>query len=163
MKFVDALKAMKEGHKVKLPSWGGYWCWDEEKETVVIHCKEGTVLDIRDTDKTEYTLGNICSEDWILADETNCSILGGTPTFGFGEAINYLKRRFKVKRKGWNGKDQYVRLVEPYSDKAFRVIEKESIDGTLCPYLALKNAQNGFVPWVPSTGDLLAEDWMFYE
>lgn len=84
-------------------------------------------------------------------------------TFNFGEAIEHMKRGRKVARKGWNGKGQYVRMVEPYTDRAFRIIENEPIDGTLCPYFALKNAQNGFVPWVPSTGDLLAEDWVFVD
>lgn len=31
MKFTEALREMKEGKKVKLPSWGGYWYWDKEK------------------------------------------------------------------------------------------------------------------------------------
>lgn len=83
--------------------------------------------------------------------------------FDFGTAINLLKEGNKIARKGWNGKGQYVRLVDPYNDKAFQVFEKEELDGTLYPYFALKNAQNGFVPWVPSIGDLLAEDWMFTE
>lgn len=30
MKFSDAFKIMKTGIPVKLPSWGGYWYWDEE-------------------------------------------------------------------------------------------------------------------------------------
>lgn len=34
MNFIEALKTMKQGAKVKLPSWGGYWYWDSEKETV---------------------------------------------------------------------------------------------------------------------------------
>ena len=36
MNFIEALKVMKQGGKVKLPSWGGYWYWDKEKETVMI-------------------------------------------------------------------------------------------------------------------------------
>lgn len=166
MKFVDALKAMKEGHKVKLPSWGGYWCWDEEKETVMIHCKEGTVLDIRDTDRTEYTLGNICSEDWILADETNCSILGGTPTFGFGEAIKYLKRGFKVKRKGWNGKNQYIELATRISYTCLNTpyavvnVDHEAIGNNAIAFVGTSGVQMG---WLASQADMLAEDWMFAE
>lgn len=31
MNFIEALKVMKQGGKVKLPSWGGYWYWDKEK------------------------------------------------------------------------------------------------------------------------------------
>lgn len=163
MKFLEALKLMKNGYKVKLPSWGGYWFWSPVNQTVMIHTKDGDILDIRETDRTEYTLLNICSDEWIVADCCNCPELGGEATFSFGDAIKYMKRGLKVKRKGWNGKNQYVRMVDPYNDKAFQVIEKEEVDGTLYPYFALKNEQNGFVPWVPSTGDLLAEDWCFVD
>lgn len=34
MKFAKAFELMKQGEKVKLPSWGGYWYWDHEKETI---------------------------------------------------------------------------------------------------------------------------------
>ena len=37
MKFEEALKVMKSGIKVKLPSWGGYWCWNPKKETIIMH------------------------------------------------------------------------------------------------------------------------------
>ena len=106
MKFDKALEVMKAGKKVKLPSWGGYWCWDEEKQTIMMHTKEGNIKDIRETERVEYTLGNIMSDEWIVADEANTPILGGVATFNFGEAIKYLKRGFKVKRLGWNGKNQ---------------------------------------------------------
>ena len=46
MKFKDALVFMKKGGLVKLPSWGGYWYWDSEKETIMMRTKEGDVLDI---------------------------------------------------------------------------------------------------------------------
>lgn len=161
MKFTEAFKAMKEGSKAKLPSWGGYWRWAPEKETIIMHTKDGQDLDIRETQVVEYTIGNILSDEWIIADETNCPQLGGEATFSFSEAVKYLRRGMKISRKGWNGKGQYVRMVDPYNDTAFQVIEKADIDGTLYPYFALKNAQNGFIPWVPSTGDLLADDWIF--
>lgn len=31
MTFKEAFEAMKKGAKVKLPSWGGYWYWDDDK------------------------------------------------------------------------------------------------------------------------------------
>ena len=40
MLFKEALKLMKEGKKVKLPSWGGYWCWNVETNTVEMHCRK---------------------------------------------------------------------------------------------------------------------------
>ena len=111
MNFNQAFEAMKQGEKVKLPSWGGYWCWDAEKETIMMHCRtkdadagQGPVLDIRETQRVEYTLRNILSDEWVVADETNTPVLGGMATFTFGEAIKYLKRGMKVARKGWNGK-----------------------------------------------------------
>lgn len=68
MTFEEAFKAMKDGKKVKLPSWNGYWCWDNEKKTIMIHCKDGEILDIRDTDDVNFTVNNICSEEWMIAD-----------------------------------------------------------------------------------------------
>lgn len=37
MNFETAFKMMKEGKKVKLPSWGGYWEWNDEKQTIIMH------------------------------------------------------------------------------------------------------------------------------
>ena len=54
MNFKQTFEAMKNGAKVKLPSWGGYWCWDGQ--TILMHTKDGAVLDIRDTQVVEYTM-----------------------------------------------------------------------------------------------------------
>lgn len=117
MKFSKAFELMKHGEKVKLPSWGGYWYWDGSRKTIIIHTKDGIEMDIRKTEIVEYTLSNIVSEEWIIADETNCPELGGKATFSFGEAIKYLKRGKKVKREGWNGKNQYIQLATGISYK----------------------------------------------
>ena len=62
MQFSTIFKHMKEdGIKAKLPSWGGYWEWDSEKETIMMHCngvdsdtgKE--VLDIREKRFNKHT------------------------------------------------------------------------------------------------------------
>ena len=110
MNFKEAFEAMKHGEKVKLPGWNGYWCWDIDKQTIMIHCRpkdsdkgQGEVLDIRETQRVEYTFMHTQRDDWMIADEKNCGVLGGQSTFGFGDAIRYLKRGLKVARKGWNG------------------------------------------------------------
>ena len=77
MNFKEAFAKMKQGNKVKLPSWGGYWYWDSEKETIMIQCRsedsdQGALLDIRDTQRVEYTMMNMQSDDWIIADSKNC-------------------------------------------------------------------------------------------
>ena len=111
MNFREIFKVMKQGAKVKLPSWGGYWYWDPEKETIMIQCRpqdgdQGELLDIRETQRVEYTTMNLLSDDWIIADETNCPVLGGEATFGFGATLSdIIKRGLKVARKGWNGNE----------------------------------------------------------
>lgn len=169
MRFDEALKRMKEGARVKLPSWGGYWYWDAEKETVMIQCRPqdgdaGELLDIRETQRVEYTLSNVLSDEWIVADSENCPVLGGEATFDFGAAVKYMKRGMKVARKGWNGKKQYIQRASAISYKA--------PDGTIvnCEHDAIGNQAIAFVGtsgvqmgWLASQADMLAEDWVFAE
>lgn len=74
MSFAEAFKRMKAGRKVKLPSWGGFWYWDTEKETIMMQCRDkdngekGDLLDIRDTKMVEYTLNNILSNEWLISE-----------------------------------------------------------------------------------------------
>ena len=125
MKFETALDAMKAGAKVKRPSWAGYWSWDEKKETIRMHCRPEEsdtgepVLDIRDTQRVEYTLRNVLADDWMYADETNCPVLGGNQKrMSFGEAIKMAKLYGKrIRRRGWNGKNQFVELATCISYK----------------------------------------------
>lgn len=62
MEFKKAFDLMKQGMKMKLPSWGGYWYWDNEKETIIMHTKEGKEMDIRETERVIYTLSNILDD-----------------------------------------------------------------------------------------------------
>ena len=164
MKFEDALKTMKSGEKVKLPSWGGYWYWNPEKETIIMHTKDGQELDIRETQNVEYTLQNILSDEWIYANGQNCPILGGEATFSFGEAIKYLKRGMKVARKGWNGKKQYIQLATGISYKTANgeVVncEHDAIGNKAVAFVGTSGVQMG---WLASQADMLAEDWIFAE
>lgn len=166
MNFKEAFKAMKNGAKIKLPGWGGYWYWDPEKETVMMQCRkqdadQGDLLDIRETQRVEYTLMNMQFEEWEIADEKNCPVLGGTATFSFADAIRYLKRGFKVARQGWNGKKQYIQLATAISYK--------SADGEIvnCNHDAIGNQAIAFIGtsgvqigWLASQADMLAEDWI---
>lgn len=162
MRFEEALKIMKDGNKVKLPSWGGFWKWDSEKESIIMHTKDGEELDIRETQVVEYTLGDILSDEWIVADENNCPELGGEATFSFGEAIKYLKRGMKVARKGWNGKKQYIQLASGISyktaDNQIVNCEHDAIGNKAVAFVGTSGVQMG---WLASQADMLAEDWVF--
>ena len=79
-----------------------------------MHTKDNQRLNIRVTQQVEYTLMNVLSDEWILANGENTTILGGIPTFNLGEALKYLKRGFKITRKGWNGKGMFVVYQKVY-------------------------------------------------
>lgn len=162
MVFEQALKAMKNGSKAKLPSWGGFWRWDEEKKTIIMHTKDGKEMDIRETQVVEYTLKNVLSDEWIIADEVNCPQLGGEAIFAFGEAIKYLKRGMKVARKGWNGKKQYIQLATGISyttpDGDIVNCEHAAIGNMAVAFVGTSGVQMG---WLASQADMLAEDWVF--
>lgn len=164
MLFAEALKAMKSGIPVKLPSWGGYWYWDPEKETIIMHTKDGQEMDIRETQRVEYTIQNILSDEWIVANGQNCPQLGGEATFSFGEAIKYLKRGMKVARKGWNGKKQYIQLATGISykttDEEIVNCEHDAIGNKAIAFVGTSGVQMG---WLASQADMLAEDWVFAE
>ena len=164
MDFKQALKEMRKGNKVKLPSRGGYWTYDLKTDSIYIHCKEGNVLEFRETDRLSYTLENVLSDEWIIADEENTPILCGVATFNFGEAIKYLKRGFKVKRKGWNGKNQHIELASKISyitpDNEIVNVEHNDIGNKAIAFVGTSGVQLG---WLASQADMLAEDWVFIE
>lgn len=164
MKFKEAFELMKNGAKIKLPSWGGYWYWDDEKKTVIMHTKDGKETDIRETERVIYTLSNILDDQWQIADEENCPVLGGVATFGFDKAIGCLKRGFKVKRRGWNGKEQYIELATNVSFKTpnDEVINVDHIDmGNKA--IAFHGTSGVQLGWLASQSDMLSEDWTFAE
>ena len=72
MNFQEAFEAMKQGAKVKLPGRGGYWYWDQERDTIMIQCrshednKPGELLDFRETKDFEYTLSHTFSDEWMI-------------------------------------------------------------------------------------------------
>lgn len=148
MNFKEAFELMKQGKKMKLPSWGGYWTWDEEKQTIMMHCREKDsdtgkdVLDIRETQRVEYTISNMLSNEWEEATEENCTLLGGTPTFDFGTALKYMERGIFVRRL------------------AFPEKTKMCIDKCGLGYIEYEDGKSVFAL---SSEDLNAKDWTFAE
>jgi hypothetical protein len=69
-------------------------------------------------------------------------------TFGFGEALDYLRMGAKVARVGWNGKDMWLALQEPDANSKMTL-----------PYIYMRTAQGDLVPWLASQTDVLSRDW----
>ena len=65
-----------------------------------------------------------------------------------GWAVKEMRNGAKVMRRGWNGKGMYLELQVP--DANSKMTE---------PYVYMKTAQGGLIPWLCSQADLLAIDW----
>ncbi len=83
--------------------------------------------------------------------------------FDFGTAVAFMRRGIRVHRAGWNGKGMWLRYVDLYTDKEFSLRESPSARGTWLPFIAMKTANNGLVPWLASQTDMLAADWFAIE
>ena len=85
--------------------------------------------------------------------EPNCSL-------DFGFALEYLKKGYKVARKGWNGKGQYVELAEcvSYRNRSGAIVNAEhrNIGNAALAFVGTSGVQLG---WLASQADMLAEDW----
>lgn len=77
--------------------------------------------------------------------------------FDFSIALAHLKNGRKVAREGWNRKGQWLMLtITPPTTS----IEVDGKRYGFAPYVQLKNVEGEMVPWQPSQGDMLADDWM---
>lgn len=153
MKFADAFEMMKMGCHVKRPAWRGYWECDPKGDRIMMHCEDGRVLELRETDDLSFTLGNILSEDWVI-------VHGAARTrLGFGDAIKYLKKGYKLAREGWNGKNQYIQLASNISYTFGRDVinvNHDAIGNHAIAFVGTSGVQMG---WLASQADMLAEDW----
>lgn len=82
----------------------------------------------------------------------------------FGEAIRNAKQGKKIRRAGWNGKNQHVELA---TDISYRNAEGEIVN---CDHDAIGNMALAFVGtsgvqmgWLASQSDMLADDWSIVE
>lgn len=68
MLFSDVYNDLVHGKKISNAQFfGGYWSW--ENGTIMIHCKDGTTLDIRSTNDVQYTFGFIANKDWFVKED----------------------------------------------------------------------------------------------
>lgn len=78
----------------------------------------------------------------------------------FGTAIEAAKRGRKIKRRGWNGRNQYVELASciSYTNAMGDTINAnhDAIGNKAFAFVGTSGVQMG---WLASQADMLAEDW----
>lgn len=85
----------------------------------------------------------------------------------FGDAVGALKAGCRMARRGWNGKGLFVFLV---AGSTFTVNRPPLLgiypEGTVInynPHIDIKGVDGSISTWVPSIGDVLAEDWEYVD
>lgn len=84
-----------------------------------------------------------------------------TAPIDFGEALRLLRQGHRMARVGWNGKDMWLMLIpaDRWSTSVGPNPHALGGSGHRLPWIAMKTADNGLVPWLASQTDMLAEDW----
>lgn len=86
-----------------------------------------------------------------------------TSSMLFGDALVMLMAGHRVCRAGWNGKGMWLALVSAsHYEVAAGMLDNNSenpCSPKLLPWIGMKTADGGFVPWLCSQTDMLAEDW----
>lgn len=85
----------------------------------------------------------------------------GVAAHDFGWALVQLREGKRVARAGWNGKGMWLVLVEGTAWRAnVRTLDELGhVRFVTLPWIGMKTADGGFVPWLASQTDMLAEDW----
>ena len=97
----------------------------------------GLVADLMDK-LVARTIVGLTMENVMYGREDNLAI---------GGAISHMRRGQRVARRGWNGRNMWLKFHPANSDtKMQEYIVFKTVDGTL-------------VPWSPSITDVLASDW----
>ena len=83
--------------------------------------------------------------------------------FSFAQALELLKTGGRVCRAGWNGKGMFVFLVNgskfTVNREPLLSILGEGTEVTYNPHIDIKQVDGSVSTWVPSIGDVMAEDW----
>ena len=81
----------------------------------------------------------------------------------FGQAIERVKQGERMKRMGWNGKNQYIEIAKNVSYVNARGeivnVDHDAIGNQAIAFVGTSGVQLG---WLASQADMLAEDWMEY-
>lgn len=105
--------------------------------------------------------GSLCDCMEVVQYGGDCPIEEGDE-FDFGSAIHLLKTGKTVARKGWNGKNMYLIIIQGSNDiaKLHGYGFGEALgEPAFSDAIFLKTADNKIVPWTISQSDALATDW----
>lgn len=124
------------------------------------------VKDGKDGYMVQYEDGYV---SWSPKDVFDIAYTETDKNLSFGDAIFFLKKGYKVARKGWNGKDMWLSLSKGgaipsakfWSPHNARFAKENGGEAEVLDTITMKTADNKILMgWLASQSDMLAEDWM---
>lgn len=105
-----------------------------------------------------------CGEDCAAEENTVscdcCDTERSNTKLSFGQAIEWMRNGYKLRRAGWNGKNQHIELASgiSYKNPAGEIInaEHDAIGNQAVAFVGTSGVQLG---WLASQSDMLATDW----
>jgi hypothetical protein len=73
----------------------------------------------------------------------------------FSHALEALRCGRRITRLGWNGKGMWLSLCSRWNGDA----QPRSEEFIMRPFIYMRAADGGLVPWLASQSDLLGDDW----
>jgi hypothetical protein len=151
--YKEALQLLREGKKVKLPEWTGYWFQDTEGIKVLT--KKGEIVLTPHHDKHKHRT------DWEITEGR----------MGFDFAILAIKNGKRVCRAVWSHgvpsdprqMPRWIRMYNCYYDTEFPISEAAPAIGTWSEFIVMNTHSNSLFPWEPTGDDLFATDWQIAE
>lgn len=131
--FTEAMKAITEGFKVRIPEWTGYWFRNGKDISVLT--RTGDIIN------TPNFNNYVMRDDWQIV----------TEGLGFDFAMLALKAGKSVRVSTWPS-DIYLTLQVPDVNSKMTV-----------PYIYGTSKQHGVMPWLPDHIDLFSKDWEVFD
>lgn len=92
MTYAQMIVALKQGHKMKLDDWIGYWFWDGERNRIRVQERTGDITD------GPYVERYQARNDWNVS-----------PGLGFEFAVCSMKKGHPVRRASWDA-HRYIHI-----------------------------------------------------
>lgn len=152
-----SISCSSSGNKAFLEDIDGGMEWAEETNNLIKDIMSEQTIKLTDLMKKKFGF------------DGRCRFAGGL-IMDFGKALEAVKSGKKIFRLGWNGKGMFVVYQKGYPDgipcnlqtaKAWGMNEGDLFKCD--PYLQIKTADGSHAMWVPSIGDILAEDWQIIQ
>lgn len=152
MNYEAAEKLIRQGRKIRLPEWTGYWYIAGDEMETELYAFTRTGEQVPAWSGAEAEEHAFSRTDWELVE---------TDGLGFDFAILAMKAGKRVMRLSWKGL-RWVSLVKNEESLFWHTQGSETF--AMYVHFCIMVGDNTVRPgWTPSQTDMIATDWVVYE